>query len=78
MLLDEPDAPFDVLADLLLDPAERALDLLFEMLLDEANALPDVPADLLLEKPDPLLELFKRLHGHRDATGLLQYCNSNA
>ena len=57
---------FDVLADLLLDPAERPFDLFLEPLLDQANALLDVPADHLLEKPDPLLELFKRLHRHRE------------
>ena len=66
VLFDEPDPLFDVLADLLLDAAERPLDLFLEPLLDQPDALLDVPADHLLEKPDPLFELFKRLHGHRE------------
>ena len=46
-----------LLADLLLDPAERAFDLLLEVLFDEADALFDVLADLLLDPAERPLDL---------------------
>ena len=78
MLFDEADTLLDVLADLLLDAAERPFDLFLEVLLDQANALLDVLADHLLEKPIRFSNCSSVCIGIGNATGLLQFCDSNA
>jgi hypothetical protein len=57
---------FDILANPLLEPAERALDLSFESRLEEADALLDVFSDLF-EQLDWLFERLERLKRHRVA-----------
>ena len=46
MLFEQPHALFDVLANPLLHPAQRALDLALEARLKQADALLDVLSDL--------------------------------
>ena len=46
--------------------------------LEQPDALLEVLPDHLFEQLDPLFELFERLKGHRDATVVWQFCDTNA